>query len=83
MCIIQEQHRCNNFSPNTGDSSVREADVVVGPLIILDAYQESRNLMEEQMDVGKAASPGIALRALGLMKTPFNHKAQPLNLLLH
>ncbi|XP_067390814.1 zona pellucida sperm-binding protein 3-like [Emydura macquarii macquarii] len=41
-----------------GDSSAKEADVVVGPLIILDAYQESRNLMEEQMEVGKAASPG-------------------------
>ncbi|XP_026504228.1 zona pellucida sperm-binding protein 3-like [Terrapene carolina triunguis] len=44
-----------------GDSSVREAeaDVVVGPLFITYAYQGSRNLVEEQMEVGKAASPGM------------------------
>ncbi|CAM4624539.1 zona pellucida sperm-binding protein 3-like [Caretta caretta] len=41
-----------------GDSSLREADVVVGPLFITDAYWGSRNLVEEQMEVGKAASPG-------------------------
>ncbi|XP_038274069.1 zona pellucida sperm-binding protein 3-like isoform X3 [Dermochelys coriacea] len=41
-----------------GDSSLREADVVVGPLFITDAYRGSRNLVEEQMEVGKAASPG-------------------------
>ncbi|XP_030434503.1 zona pellucida sperm-binding protein 3-like [Gopherus evgoodei] len=44
-----------------GDSSVREteADVVVGPLFITYAYQGSRNLVEEQTEVGKAASPGM------------------------
>ncbi|XP_044835745.1 zona pellucida sperm-binding protein 3-like [Mauremys mutica] len=43
-----------------GDSSVRvgEADVVVGPLIILDAYQESRDAVEDRVEAGKAAAPG-------------------------
>ncbi|KAM9124576.1 zona pellucida sperm-binding protein 3-like [Pangshura tecta] len=43
-----------------GDSSVRvgEADVVVGPLIILDAYQESRDVVEDRVEAGKAAAPG-------------------------
>nr|XP_032655682.1 zona pellucida sperm-binding protein 3-like [Chelonoidis abingdonii] len=44
-----------------GDSSVREteADVVIGPLFITYAYQGSRNLVEEQTEVWKAASPGM------------------------
>ncbi|KAG6939860.1 zona pellucida sperm-binding protein 3, partial [Chelydra serpentina] len=39
-----------------GDSSVRveEADVVVGPLFILDAYRESRDVVEDRMEAGKA-----------------------------
>ncbi|CAM2099287.1 unnamed protein product [Caretta caretta] len=43
-----------------GDSSVRvgEADVVVGPLFILDAYQESRDVVEDQMETRKVAAPG-------------------------
>uniref|UniRef100_A0A8C4Y4C8 Zona pellucida sperm-binding protein 3 n=1 Tax=Gopherus evgoodei TaxID=1825980 RepID=A0A8C4Y4C8_9SAUR len=46
--------------PNTGDPLVREAetDVVVGPLVILDAYQGSRDLSTDQMAVEKAASEG-------------------------
>uniref|UniRef100_A0A8C4WQ17 Zona pellucida sperm-binding protein 3 n=1 Tax=Gopherus evgoodei TaxID=1825980 RepID=A0A8C4WQ17_9SAUR len=38
---------------------VGEADVVVGPLIILDAYQESRDVVEDRVEAGKAAAPGI------------------------
>ncbi|XP_030434504.1 zona pellucida sperm-binding protein 3-like [Gopherus evgoodei] len=43
-----------------GDSLVREAeaDVVVGPLVILDAYQGSRDLSTDQMAAEKAASEG-------------------------
>lgn len=35
-----------------------EADVVVGPLIILDADQGSRDLSVAQMEAEKAASEG-------------------------
>uniref|UniRef100_A0A8C0IZA8 Zona pellucida sperm-binding protein 3 n=1 Tax=Chelonoidis abingdonii TaxID=106734 RepID=A0A8C0IZA8_CHEAB len=46
--------------PNTGDPLVREAeaDVVVGPLVIFDAYQGSRDLSTDQMAAEKAASEG-------------------------
>nr|XP_023967915.2 zona pellucida sperm-binding protein 3-like [Chrysemys picta bellii] len=54
------RHFQRDVASRHGDFSVRveEADVVVGPLIILDAYQESRGVVEDRMEAGKAAAPG-------------------------
>ncbi|XP_067390811.1 zona pellucida sperm-binding protein 3-like [Emydura macquarii macquarii] len=48
-----------------GDPLVREAeaDVVVGPLMVMDAYQGFRNLPEDQMEAEKAASEGLSSTA--------------------
>ncbi|XP_053898520.1 zona pellucida sperm-binding protein 3-like [Malaclemys terrapin pileata] len=54
------RHFQRDVASRHGDFSVRveETDVVVGPLIILDAYQESRGVVEDGMEAGKAAAPG-------------------------
>uniref|UniRef100_A0A8C0IZ88 ZP domain-containing protein n=1 Tax=Chelonoidis abingdonii TaxID=106734 RepID=A0A8C0IZ88_CHEAB len=64
ICRCCETGNCALLGGQSGrgsDSSVRvgEVDVVVGPLIILDAYQESRDVVEDQLEAGKAAAPGI------------------------